>query len=91
LTDDPDVACRIPELVAQVPLPVWGRDELKAGEMWNSNSVVAWLVVMAGLEPERIEFPDRGRAPGWSSGVVVARRRVNRLDPLVAAAASAAH
>jgi hypothetical protein len=91
LTDDPDVARRIPELVAQVPLPVWGRDELKAGEMWNSNSVVAWLVVMAGLEPERIEFPDRGRAPGWSSGVVVARRRVNRVDRLVPATASAAH
>jgi hypothetical protein len=86
LTDDPAVAARVLDLVPRVPRPVWGRDELGAGEMWNSNSVVAWLVAMAGLAPERIPFPDRGRAPGWSSGVLVARR----LEPLVAATARTA-
>jgi hypothetical protein len=24
-----------------LPTPVWGRDELDAGEMWNSNSVTS--------------------------------------------------
>jgi hypothetical protein len=41
LTDDADVARRVLDLVAAVPAPVWGRDELAAGEMWNSNSVIA--------------------------------------------------
>jgi len=29
------------ETVARVPTPVWGRDELATGDMWNSNSVIA--------------------------------------------------
>src|SRR5262249_50075950 len=44
LTDDPKVAQRILDLVPSVPMPVWGRDELQTGEMWNSNSVIAWLL-----------------------------------------------
>jgi hypothetical protein len=42
--------------------------------MWNSNSVVAWLVVRAGLPVESVRLPENGRAPGWDAGVVVARR-----------------
>jgi hypothetical protein len=53
---------------------VWGRDELAAGEMWNSNSVVAWLLVVSGLSAEAVSPPRSGRAPGWNAGVVVARR-----------------
>jgi hypothetical protein len=30
-------ARRLLALVAEVPTPVWGRDELGAGEMWNSS------------------------------------------------------
>jgi hypothetical protein len=41
LSSDPRVARRLLDVVASVPRPVWGRDELKAGEMWNSNSVIA--------------------------------------------------
>jgi hypothetical protein len=37
LTDDPRLAQRILDLVSSVPTPVWGRDELHAGEMWNST------------------------------------------------------
>ena len=33
-----------------VPTPVWGRDELRAGEMWNSNSLVSWLIARTGLD-----------------------------------------
>jgi hypothetical protein len=74
LTDDADLAWRLLELVPSVPTPVWGRDELGAGEMWNSNSVISWLIVRSGLPAESIRPPAGGRAPGWDAGVVVARR-----------------
>jgi hypothetical protein len=73
LTGDVRLAQRILELVPAVPTPVWGRDELRAGEMWNSNSVVAWLLARSGLPAEEIRPPSGGRAPGWRAGLVVAR------------------
>ncbi len=74
LTDDPASARRLLDLVPFVPAPVWGRDGLGAGEMWNSNSVVSWLVARSGLDVDAIRPPAGGRAPGWAAGVVVARR-----------------
>jgi hypothetical protein len=74
LTDDPAVAQRLLDLVPSVPTPVWGRDELHAGEMWNSNSIIAWLIVSAGLDAAEVRLPARGRAPGWQAGIVVASR-----------------
>lgn len=74
LTDDPDVAQRVLDLAPHVPTAVWGRDELAAGEMWNSNSLIAWLIVGCGLSAESIHPPAGGRAPGWRAGLVVARR-----------------
>lgn len=64
-----------PRLVPHVPMPVWGRDELDAGEMWNSNSLTSWLICRSGLHVETIRLPPGGRAPGWHAGVVVARRQ----------------
>jgi hypothetical protein len=61
-------------LVPDVPTVVWGRDELGAGEMWNSNSLISWVLVRSGIDAESIQMPARGRAPGWHSGIVVARR-----------------
>ena len=61
-------------LAPEVPTPVWGRDELGAGEMWNSNSVISWLLARSGLPVEAIHPPAGGRAPGWHAGLVVARR-----------------
>jgi hypothetical protein len=79
LADDPAVARRLLGAAASVPAPVWGRDELAAGEMWNSNSVVAWLLARAGVDAAALHPPPGGRAPGWHAGVVVARRgRVDR-------------
>jgi hypothetical protein len=74
LTDDPILAQRILDLVPSVPTPVWGRDELRAGEMWNSNSFIAWLIARSGLDADAIRPPTGGRAPGWDAGLVVARR-----------------
>ena len=74
LTTDVVVAARILELVPEVPTPVWGRDELRTGEMWNSNSLVSWLIARSGLDVGSIRPPGGGRAPGWDAGIAVARR-----------------
>jgi hypothetical protein len=75
LTDDPALAERVLDLVPEVPTPVWGRDELRAGEMWNSNSLISWLLERCGLGVEAVQPPVGGRAPGWDAGLVVARRQ----------------
>src|SRR4030088_2809034 len=49
LPQDPIQARRLLDLVPRVPTPVWGRDELGAGEMWNSNSLISWLIARSGL------------------------------------------
>ena len=75
LSDDEARAQRVLELVPHVPKPVWGRDELHTGDMWNSNSVTAWLIARSGMDTELIHPPTGGRAPGWHAGLVVARRQ----------------
>jgi hypothetical protein len=72
LTDDRVVAERLLTLVPEVPTPVWGRDELGTGEMWNSNSLVSWLLFRAGIDVGSVSPPRGGRAPGWHAGVVIA-------------------
>jgi len=74
LSDQEQLARRVLEVVPQVPTPVWGRDELGAGEMWNSNAVIAWVIARSGIDAESIQPPPGGRAPGWRAGVVVASR-----------------
>ncbi len=74
LTSDTTLAQRVLELVPAAPTPAWGRDELHAGEMWNSNSLVSWLIARSGLGAEAVHPPIGGRAPGWHAGLVVARR-----------------
>ena len=74
LSDQEQLARRLLEVVPQVPTPVWGRDELDTGEMWNSNSVTAWVIARSGIDATSIQPPKGGRAPGWQAGVVVANR-----------------
>ncbi len=81
LSSDERTARCLLDQVPLVPTPVWGRDELAAGEMWNSNSVVAWLLERAGIDAGEIEPPAGGRAPGWRAGVLVARREGGARDP----------
>jgi hypothetical protein len=73
ITNDAAVARRMLGLVPQVPRAVWGRDEFRCGDMWNSNSVVTWLLARSGLDVETIHAPHGGRAPGWSAGIAAAR------------------
>jgi hypothetical protein len=81
LTDQHARAQRVLDLVPQVPTPVWGRDELQTGDMWNSNSVTAWLIARSGMDIESFHPPARGRAPGWQAGLVVARRQEAEMPP----------
>jgi hypothetical protein len=92
LSDDAECAQTLLELVPLVPTAVWGRDELDAGEMWNSNSIISWLLARSGLDVESIRPPTGGRAPGWQAGIVVARRQQAQAgQPRVAASAFTAN
>ena len=73
LSSERGTAERLLALVPSVPLPVWGRDELGLGEMWNSNSVISWLLARSGIDVEAIRLPRGGRAPGWRAGLAAAR------------------
>jgi hypothetical protein len=72
LSQDPVLARRLLALVGSLPSRIWGRDELGTGEMWNSNSVISWLLAHGGLPAESIRPPVGGRAPGWQAGLVTA-------------------
>ena len=76
LSADPVAAARLLEVVPDVPFMVWGRDELGVGDMWNSNSQIAWLLARCGIDVDSIEPPAGGRAPGWRAGLVAAARRM---------------
>ena len=84
VSTDPLVARRLLDLVPRVPPLRWGRDDLGIGDMWNSNSVIAWLLARSGVRAEDIRPPQGGRAPGWRAGLELAaspiarRRRVSR-------------
>jgi len=72
LSSDLEDAQRLLELVPRVPFLLWGRDELGAGEMWNSNSQISWLISRCGLDVNSIRPPAGGRAPGWRAGLLAA-------------------
>ena len=71
LSRSTDVARQLLASVATVPPLVWGRDELHLGEMWNSNSLIAWLLAGQAVV-DRVVFPPNGRAPGWYAGLRLA-------------------
>jgi hypothetical protein len=95
LTSDPRDARRLLDLVPTVPRPVWGRDELKAGEMWNSKLRDRLADLHRSLSTEHLRPPPRGGAPGWKAGLEVARRSGaharQHADTREASASSPAH
>jgi hypothetical protein len=82
MTDDPVRASQVLDLVPAVPALVWGRDECHTGDMWNSNSVISWLLAGAGLDLRGIRPPSFGRAPGWRAGLELAAREGARIQRL---------
>lgn len=86
LSRDLAQARRLLDVVPDVPLLVWGRDELHAGEMWNSNSMIAWMLDRVGFDAGSIKPPFGGRAPGWKAGLVAATQGFrNAGEPMAAA------
>jgi len=80
VSGDPAVARRVLDLVALFPCGVWGRDDFHTGEMWNSNSLTAWLLAASGHDAGAIRLPAGGRAPGWSAGWEIACRSVDLMS-----------
>jgi hypothetical protein len=76
VANDPTRAQQVLDLVPFVPTPVWGRDELHTGDMWNSNSLISWLLARAGVDTDPLQPPPGGRAPGWDAGLVIAQREM---------------
>jgi hypothetical protein len=74
LTNELPAAEHILEVLPSVPTVVWGRDQLRTGEMWSCNSIISWTLTRAGVNTEAITLPARGRAPGWQAGIAVAQR-----------------
>jgi hypothetical protein len=44
--------------------------------MWNSNSIIAWVLRSAGIDVHLIDPPRGGRAPGWLAGLRAAEAHV---------------
>jgi hypothetical protein len=74
ISADVKIAEAVLDTLPSIPTPVWGRDELHTGEMWNSNSVVSWVLARSGASVDGVHPPTRGRAPGWNAGLAVASR-----------------
>ena len=72
LSTDRVLSRKVLDLVPSCPLLTWGRDERLTGEMWNSNSLTAWLLARSGHDTDAIQPPPGGRAPGWDAGLTVA-------------------
>jgi len=45
----------------------------RVGDMWNSNSLISWLLETSGIDTAELVPPHGGSAPGWVAGVTVAR------------------
>ena len=67
LSTDAAAARRVLERCADVPAHVWHH------ERWNSNSLVAWLLVQSGIGVGGVRLPPNGRAPGWDAGLYVSK------------------
>ena len=81
VTRDPAQVAAVLALLPQVPPLTWGRDELGTGDMWNSNSLVAWALARSGHEMDVITPPPHGRAPGWLAGLRLADRQGSQASP----------
>ena len=71
LSDDLRTAHRLLQMVGSVPALIWGRDQC-VEDMWNSNSVIPWLLTEADSQSKHLVHRAGGRAPGWQAGIAVA-------------------
>ena len=76
VTEDEHRVGTVLEVLRQAPVLTWGRDELRAGDMWNSNSLVSWALAVSGHDLTNVQPPTGARAPGWSAGLFLASRQL---------------
>lgn len=86
VTDDPARVAAVLNAIPQVPPLTWGRDQLGTGDMWNSNSLVAWALARTDHEMDTPAPPDGTRAPGWHAGLTLAARQRAPAEPTMASA-----
>lgn len=79
ISADDEHASRVLQLVRLFPTATWGLDEQHLGEMWNSNSLVSWLLTVSGHDTTRVRPPPGGRAPGWDAGLLRGARDAQGL------------
>lgn len=72
LTHNAAVARALLDQVREVPARTWGRAVEATGDMWNSNSLISWLLATTGIDTLDLRPPPGGRAPGWDAGLTVA-------------------
>ena len=80
LSHDADRARRVLDLLPDFPRRTWGADEQHTGDMWNSNSLVSWLLARSGHDLTTVTPPradERRAGPQASSW-----RRVRRTQPV---------
>ena len=75
VNDEAAQAIAILRVLPEIPRLTWGRDQLGAGDMWNSNSLVSWALARTGHDMTAIAPPVNGRAPGWTAGLWLANRQ----------------
>lgn len=75
VSSDGERARRVLDLVPDVPTATWGRDEQQTGEMWNSNSLIAWLLARSGHDTDSIALARSSSWAGAGPGVVPGGRR----------------
>jgi hypothetical protein len=78
LTDEARRVAELLGMLRRAPPLTWGRDELGTGDMWNSNSLVAWALARTGQDMRLVTPPANGRAPGWQAGLILASRQLRQ-------------
>jgi hypothetical protein len=74
--------CEMVEVLAQPHAAIADQQTrvMHSGEMWNSNSIIAWILMQNGIDAAEVGCPAGGRGPGWRAGVVVADREPAIVD-----------
>ncbi len=72
VADDEATARSLLQHIREVPPLTWGRQVPPTRDMWNSNSLVSWLLRVSGVPLADLSPPMGGRAPGWAAGIALA-------------------
>lgn len=71
VADDDGTAQSVLRHAHEVPALTWGRQVPPTRDMWNSNSLVSWLLRVSGVPIADLSPPSGGRAPGWGAGLAL--------------------